>query len=263
MCAARRRRRARIHPPLRSSRRCRDGGARVARASSTRRYASLPAEQREALEQAAESVRSYHERQRQESWEYTDEPTARASARRSRRSIASACTCRAAGVLSQFGADERDPGQGGRCWRTDHGRADARRRKQSAGAGCRGDHRRRSRVHHRRRPGGRRAGVRHATHSAGRQDRRPRQCLRGRAPSAACSARRHRHGGRAVRGADHLRRFMAIRTGWRWISSPRPSTTNWPSPSCCAPTPPSSIASQEASIGCCPRCRAATPSRPR
>jgi histidinol dehydrogenase len=45
---------------------------------------------------------------------------------------------------------------------------------------------------------------------------------------------RHRHGGRPVGGADHRRRFRPTRTGWRWTSSPRPSTTSWPSRSCSA-----------------------------
>ena len=44
------------------------------------------------------------------------------------------------------------------------------------------------RVHHRRRAGRRRAGLRHRDGAARRQDHRPRQRLCGRAPSAACSA---------------------------------------------------------------------------
>ena len=45
-------------------------------------------------------------------------------------------------------------------------------------------------------------------------------------------------------------------TGWRWTSSARPSTTSWPSPSCCAPTPPISTPYSAKSTACCPPCRA-------
>ena len=44
-----------------------------------------------------------------------------------------------------------------------------------------------------------------------------------------------------------------------WVAmdlSARPSTTNWPSPSCCAPTPPTSTPCSAKSTACCPPCRA-------
>ena len=45
----------------------------VSQAQMQAALAAIPAEQRQALEQAAERVRSYHEHQRQESWQYRDE----------------------------------------------------------------------------------------------------------------------------------------------------------------------------------------------
>ena len=93
------------------------------------------------------------------------------------------------GGLSEFGADERDSGQGGRRRRTHHGGADAARRKERAGAGRGAHHRRRSHIHHRRRAGGRRAGLRHADHPAGRTRSPVPAMPTSRRPSAACSAR--------------------------------------------------------------------------
>jgi histidinol dehydrogenase len=71
-------------------------------------------------------------------------------------------------------------------------------------AACAG--RRRSRVLHRRRAGGGRAGLRHADRAAGRQDRRPGQRLRGERQAPRVRRRRHRHGRRAVGNPRHLRR---------------------------------------------------------
>jgi hypothetical protein len=49
----------------------------------------------------------------------------------------------------------------------------------------------------------------------------------------------------------------ATPTGWRWTSSPRPSTTSWRSPSCCAPTRPSSMRAREHRPPAARPCRAA------
>ena len=77
-----------------------------------------------------------------------------------------------------------------------------------------------------------------ATIAAGRQDRRPRQCLcrRGQAPRVRHG--RHRHDRRAVGNPGHLRRHAPTRTGSRWTCFRRPSTTNWRNRSCSARMPP-------------------------
>jgi histidinol dehydrogenase len=54
-----------------------------------------------------------------------------------------------------------------------------------------------------------------------------------------------------------------IRTGSRWTCSRRPSTTNWRRRSCCARTPTTSPGSKRASTSCCRPCRARRPSSPR
>ena len=99
------------------------------------------------------------------------------------------------------------------------------RRAQSAGAGGGETCRRRRDLPRRRRPGGGGARLRHRDHRAGRQDRRPRQCLcRGR--QAPCVRQgRHRHDRRALRGADPRRRATPMPTGSPPIFWPRPSTT--------------------------------------
>jgi len=50
---------------------------------------------------------------------------------------------------------------------------------------------------------------------------------------------------------------------WRWTCSARPSTTNSPRASCCAPTPPTSRRCRPPSTACCRRCRARRSSLPR
>ena len=85
--------------------------------------------QREALEVAAERVRSYHEKQKQGSGA-TPRPTARCSASRSPCWTAPGFMCRRQGVLPVLGADECDPGQGRRGVRSGHGRTDPARRDQ-------------------------------------------------------------------------------------------------------------------------------------
>ena len=58
-------------------------------------FEGLPADQKKALEQAAQRVTDYHKKQVQSSWNYLM-TTARCSVNKSRRWIASACMCRAA-----------------------------------------------------------------------------------------------------------------------------------------------------------------------
>ena len=66
--------------------------------------------------------------------------------------------------------------------------------------------RRGPRVHHRRRAGRRRAGLRHGHRAAGRQDRRARQRLCGRGQAPRVRRGRHRHDRGPVRDPGHLRR---------------------------------------------------------
>ena len=83
------------------------------------------------------------------------------------------------GGLSVVGADERHPGPRGRRRRDHHGGADPARREEPAGAGRGARRRRHPRLHHRRRAGRGRAGLRHRDRAARGQDHRPRQRLRG------------------------------------------------------------------------------------
>ena len=120
----------------------------------------------------------------------TATPTARCSARRSRRSTASASTCRAARrpirrrvLMNAIPAQVAGVGEIVMVVPT------PRRRDEPAGAGRRARGRRRPRVHHRRRAGGRRAGLRHG-HDPARSTRSPAPATpMSRAPSGACSAR--------------------------------------------------------------------------
>ena len=63
------------------------------------------------------------------------------------------------------------------------------------------------------------------THAAGRQDRRPRQRLRGRRQAAGVRHGRHRLHRRAVGGAGHRRLRTTIPSGWPPTCWRRPSTT--------------------------------------
>ena len=81
------------------------------------------------------------------------------------------------------------------------------------------------RLPHRRRPGDRRARLRHRDDRAGRQDHRPRQRLGGGGQAPGLRPRRHRHDRRPLRGAGDRRRRRTTPTGWRSTCSPRPSTT--------------------------------------
>ena len=103
--------------------------------------------------------------------------------------------------------------------------ARARRRGPTGDARGRRGRRGRRGVPGRRRPGDRRAGVRHRVDSRGRRDRRPRQRLRG---AGQAGARRRGRGHRRLRGSlrgrDRRRRPAPTRAGSRPTSSPRPNT---------------------------------------
>jgi histidinol dehydrogenase len=51
-------------------------------------------------------------------------------------------------------------------------------------------------------------------------------------------------------------------TGWRWTCSARPNTTSWRRASCCAPMRPTSMLCRPPSTACCPPCRAPESSPP-
>ena len=85
--------------------------------------------------------------------------------------------------------------------------------------------------------GDRGPGLWHRDRPARRQDRRPRQPLRGRRQGHGLRASWYRPDRRPLRGGGRLRRHGPCRVGGRWTSSPRPSTTNRPRRSCCAGIP--------------------------
>ena len=117
------------------------------------------------------------------------------------------------GGLSVVGADERDSRACGRCRRDHHGRAHAQGREKRLGAGRRLRGRRHARLHHRRRAGRGRAGLRHGDGAQGGQDHRPRQRLRRQRQEARVRHGRHRHDCRAVRNPGAGRRHDARRLG--------------------------------------------------
>ena len=154
----------------------------------------------DALKLARERIEVYHRRQVPKDERYDRRARRRARLALDRdRGGRPLCAGRHCG-LSVFRADECGAGKGRRRAAPRHGRAVAGRQAQSAGAGrgalagCRRD------LSHRRRAGGGGARLRHRNDRAGRQDRRPRQCLcRGRqAPGLRHG--RHRHDRRAVGG---------------------------------------------------------------
>ena len=91
------------------------------------------------------------------------------------------------------------------------GGAVARRQAQSAGAGGGASWRRLRDLPRRRRAGGGRARLWHGDDRAGRQDRRPRQCLCRRRQAAGVRQGRHRHDRRPLRSACHRRRHRQCR----------------------------------------------------
>ena len=169
----RHRRRGPAHLRCRATRRGGQGAAGAARGARLRRPAhrGLPS-------RAAAQGRRLHRRHRHAA------RRALSAARVGRRLRA-----RRHGGLSVLGADEHRAGQGGGRAAHRHGRADAGRRAQSAGHAGGRDRRRRRGLAHRRRPGGGRAGLRHAI-DRGRSTRSPaRATPMSPPPSAACSAR--------------------------------------------------------------------------
>ena len=168
-------------------------------------YASLPTAQSDALGAAAARIRALpraaegprlelHRSRRHGTGPARDAARPRRRLRAGRQ-----------GGLSVVGADERHSRARRRRARNRHGRADARRRAQSAGARGGAPGRRDARVHDRRRAGGRGAGLRHADDSRRRQDLRSGQCLcRGR-QAPRVRRRRHRHGRRRLGNPDHRR----------------------------------------------------------
>ena len=117
--------------------------------------ATVPEAERSALEQAAQRIRAYHERQlpRNESW--TDSCGRNAwlalDAGRCRRSLCSRRACK----LPVFGPDERDPGQGRGCRASCDLRTDPGRPGEPACASCSSDFGGRDGLSHRRCPGDR------------------------------------------------------------------------------------------------------------
>ncbi len=135
--------------------------------------------------------------------------------------------------------------------RAGHGHAHARRRAQPHRAGRR-RHRRRDRaLRHRRGAGRGRAGLRHR--------HRARRGTRSSAPATPMSRAAKRRvfgtvGIDMIAGpAKSWSSATAARrpTGSPWTCSPRPSTTSWPSPSCCARMPPTWTKSQPPSRASC------------
>ena len=123
--------------------------------------------------------------------------------------------------LSELGPDERAAGQDRRRPAPRHGRADARRRAQPAGARGGAPRRRRRDLPRRRRPGDRRARVRYREHPLRRQDRGSGQRLRRRSQAPGVRPRRHRHdrrplgdrGGRGWRSGSRVDRRRSAQPG--------------------------------------------------
>ena len=158
------------------------------------------------------------------------------------------------GRVSVVGADERDSGarRGGRGDR--HGRARARRRSQSAGAGRRASRGRVARVHDRRRAGDRGARLRYR--DASRRSTRSAARATPTSPprSVASSARSASTWSRAPRRSSSSPTPRPTRTGSRWTSSPRPSTTSSRRRSSSRPTRRCSTPSRRAHSDRSPAC---------
>ena len=75
----------------------------------------LPADTRQALEAAAERVRRYHERQTQVSWTYTEDDGTVLGQKITPLDRVGLYVPGGKAAYPVVGADERDPGQGGRC----------------------------------------------------------------------------------------------------------------------------------------------------
>jgi len=97
-------------------------------------FEGLPADQRAALEAAAQRVTDYHQKQLQASWSYTD-ADGTLLGQQVTRWIGLDCMCGRQSGLSVVSADECAARQGGGCCRADYGGSDTRWCQESAGAG--------------------------------------------------------------------------------------------------------------------------------
>jgi histidinol dehydrogenase len=151
--------------------------------------AACDAETLDALEFARARIKKHHLRQRPSDDTYTDETGATLGSRWT--AVEAAGTVRAGrvGILSEFGADERRPGEGrGRAARR-HGGPDRRAWSIRWSWRQHMSRRRRRSLPDRRRAGDRGARLRNGDDQAGRQDRRAGQCLSSQRRSGRCSER--------------------------------------------------------------------------
>ncbi len=201
-------------------------GFRIAPAEIEAAVAACDRKALEALELAHERVLAYHRRQLPGDVSFVDHLGVQLGWRWRRDRRGRPLRARRRGELSVLGDHERRAGERRRLPPHRHGRADARRQAQSAGArrGARSPGVERN-LPRRRRAGDRRARLRHREHRAGRQDRRPRQRLCRGGQAAGVRRRRHRHDRRPVGGRRARRRQRRRRATSRPTCSPRPSTT--------------------------------------
>ncbi len=182
------------------------GTLRIAQDEISRSVAACDPQTLKALALARDRIRSHHERQMPKDDRYTDALGVELGSRWTAVESVGPLRSRRHGKLSKFGADERSARcRGGRRTHR-HGGSLARRRAESAGAGGRASCRRQRDLPHRRRAGGRGAGLRHANDCPGRQDRRPRQCLCGGRQAAGIRHGGHRHDRRSLGSAGDRRR---------------------------------------------------------
>jgi histidinol dehydrogenase len=185
------------------------GALELTQAELKAAFDAIPAVQRDALQAAAARVRSYHEAQKKacgESWSYRDEdgtllgqkvtpldrvgiyvPGGKAAYPSS--VLMNAIPAHVAGVGEIIMVVPTPP-----------------RGRRTAGAGRRLRGRRHPRLHHRRRAGRGRAGLRHGHRAQGGQDHRPRQRLCGQRQKARVRHRGHRHDCRPERNFGAGRR---------------------------------------------------------
>ncbi len=159
------------------------------------------------------------------------------------------------GGVSVFGADERHPGAVAGVRRDRHGGADARAGERNplvlaaaAVPACTRASRSAARRRSPRWPTARR-------HAAGRQDRRPRQRLRGRRQAPRVRHSGHRHDRRTERNPGHRRRQAPSRTGSPWTCFRQAEHDELAQAILLCPDAPTSTGAP-ASNGCCRRCRA-------
>ena len=197
---ARRRRGARIHGAVRP------GQGDVGRARWSCRAAELEARARHAarrpeamrLRRPRERIRAYHERQRAESWSFTEADGTRLGQRVTPLERVGVYVPGGKAAYPSSVLMNAMPAKVAGVGRDRHGRADAQRRAKRAGARRRAPRRRRPRTYA---IGGAQAiaalAYGTATIAAGGQDRRAGQRLRRRGQAARVRRGRHRHGRRA------------------------------------------------------------------